>query len=93
MLRSSDTYLINNVDEFLSCFSSKVSSDSETGWGVDEGSDDRTELGREGVCHVGAIFKWRGEWVDRRHIYSFGGGIIRNEFLTTAVVPGEGIRV
>ena len=56
--QSNNTYLINNVDEFLSFFSSKVSGDGETGLGVYEGSDDRNELSHEGICHVGAIAKW-----------------------------------
>ena len=53
----SNTYLVDNVDEFLGCFSSKASGDSETGWGVHEGSDDRNELGRERICYEGATAK------------------------------------
>ena len=52
MLRLNNTYLINDVDEFLSFFSSKASGGSDTGWGVYEGSDDRFELGRRGICHM-----------------------------------------
>ena len=48
-------HLINSVDEFLGFFASKASRDSDTGWGVYEGSDDRDGVSGGGFCYVGAI--------------------------------------
>ena len=58
MPQSNNTYPINNIDEFLSCFSSEVSGGGETGWRVYEGFDDRNKLGRRGIGHVSAVVKW-----------------------------------
>ena len=49
MLGLDDAYLINEVSEFLSFFTSKASRETNTGRGVYEGSDDRNELSRGGT--------------------------------------------
>ena len=49
MMQSNDAYLIDNIDESLSFFASKVSRESDTEWGVYEGPNDRDELGCGGI--------------------------------------------
>lgn len=56
MLQLNNTYLIDDVDEFLSFFSSTFSGGSDIGLGVYEGSEDPGDgLIRRGICLVGAI--------------------------------------